>query len=207
MKQKLCLIQGATLRPTLTGIQKEESRIRETLNLSDDADSTNTNTNTGYRSHFYLFFFLFFFFGNDFFFGGGCTFQQFWRKKLMHFFLKIVSSKANISNTFFDQKSSLHLEMFFLFNFYLFLFFLGGVQNRTFEPSQENQAHLPFKLCHCKPILGIHSLTTGLPDSPKWVFWYGTDRHTHTRTSQLYEWIGLGADSVKIAETAGSDHI
>ena len=45
-----------------------------------------------------------------------------------------------------------------------------------------------FILCHRRPILGIHSLTKGLPDTQKWVFQDGKDTQTDNGT--------LGANSV-----------
>ena len=39
-----------------------------------------------------------------------------------------------------------------------------------FNNLRNKVTHL-FKLCHCRPILGIDSLARGLPDTWKWVFW------------------------------------
>ena len=51
-------------------------------------------------------------------------------------------------------------------------------------------------MCHCRPKLAICPSTRSFFDLQKWVFRNGTDRQTDRRTSQLYDWIGLGAESV-----------
>ena len=43
-----------------------------------------------------------------------------------------------------------------------------------------------WKLCHCRPILGLCSLTRILPDTEKWVFCDGTATHTHTDIPTLW---------------------
>ena len=59
------------------------------------------------------------------------------------------------------------------------------------------------ELCHFMPKFAICPLTRSFFNLRKWVFRNGThiqtDRQTDRRTSQLFDWIGLGADSVKIA--------
>ena len=60
------------------------------------------------------------------------------------------------------------------------------------------------KLYHCGPILTIRPSTRGLHDLRKSVFHDVLDlqrfRQTDRWTLQLYDWIGLGADSVKMEE-------
>ena len=67
------------------------------------------------------------------------------------------------------------------------------------------------KFCHSSPKLAIGTLTRGLHNLRKWVFRNVTDLQTDTqkgtRTSRIYDWIGLGAVSVKIPDDVNNKMI
>ena len=88
------------------------------------------------------------------------------------FCLKILWSQANIRNTFIDQSSPQHREMF------LFIYFLGEKKEGTF-----------FLLCDHRSIVWIHSSTRALHDTGKRVFCDGMDRQTDRHKNIATLWL------------------
>ena len=88
-------------------------------------------------------------------------------------FFFIVSPQVNIRNTFFDQN-----------------FFWGWSKTaRLNNLWKKTKALFYWKLCHRRPILGLGSLTRGLPDNRKWVFCDGADRQTNIQTDMAILWL------------------
>ena len=95
-----------------------------------------------------------------------------------------VSSQANIRNIFSDQKSPRHLEGLTP------SLRARGEEGPGGDPKHEvthleNDPPIFWKLCYHRPILGTRSLTWSLHNNQKWVFLYGTDKHTDIATLWL----------------------
>ena len=97
---------------------------------------------------------------------------------------------------FFEQKSPRHPEVGVLGT---------GPKPHILTITEKTNYFFYFLLCHHRPIFKIRSSTSGLPDSRKWVFRDGTDRHTHRHCDTMTE-SAQRVDSVKILRFISITH-